>query len=71
MGTSQSFVSRLERGLVDSQHSTEDRYAAGITDPTIKRVLTDLRRDGAIELVDGQTSGRRSAWRRRRHGADG
>lgn len=30
MGTSQSFVSRLERGLVDPQHSTEDRYAAAL-----------------------------------------
>jgi len=30
MGTSQSFVSRLERGIVDPQHSTEDRYAAAL-----------------------------------------
>jgi DNA-binding transcriptional regulator YiaG len=30
MGTSQAFVSRLERGVVDPQHSTEDRYAAAI-----------------------------------------
>jgi DNA-binding transcriptional regulator YiaG len=30
MGTSQSFVSRLERGMVDPQHSTEDRYAAAL-----------------------------------------
>jgi hypothetical protein len=41
----------------------------GISDPTIKRVLADLRRDGAIELVDGQASGRLPAWRRRAHGA--
>ena len=41
----------------------------GISDPTIKRVLADLRRDGAIELVDGQASGRLAAWRRRAHGA--
>jgi len=38
----------------------------GISDPTIKRVLADLRRDGAIELVDDRASGRLSAWRRRR-----
>ena len=30
MGTSQAFVSRLETGKVDPQHSTEDRYAAAI-----------------------------------------
>lgn len=42
----------------------------GISDPTIKRVLADLRRDGAIELVDDQASGRLSAWRRRAHGAE-
>jgi hypothetical protein len=41
----------------------------GISDPTIKRVLADLRRDGAIELVDRQASGRLAAWRRRAHGA--
>lgn len=42
----------------------------GISDPTIKRVLADLRRDGAIELVDARASGRLSAWRRRTHGAE-
>jgi Fic family protein len=41
----------------------------GISDPTIKRVLADLRRDGAIELIDGQASGRLAAWRRRARGA--
>ena len=30
MATSQAFVSRFESGEVDSQHSTEDRYAAAI-----------------------------------------
>ncbi len=40
----------------------------GISDPTIKRVLGDLRRDGTIELVDAKASGRLSAWRRRTHG---
>jgi DNA-binding transcriptional regulator YiaG len=30
MGTSQAFVSRLERAEVDPQHSTEDRYAQAI-----------------------------------------
>ena len=39
----------------------------GISDPTIKRVLAGLRRDGAIELVDDQASGRLAAWRRRVH----
>jgi Fic family protein len=39
----------------------------GISDPTIKRVLAGLRRDGAIELVDDQPSGRLAAWRRRVH----
>ncbi len=28
MQTSQAFVSRLERGMVDPQHGTEDRYAS-------------------------------------------
>ncbi len=42
----------------------------GISDSTIKLVLADLRRSGAIELVDAQRSGRRSAWRRRAAGAD-
>jgi Fic family protein len=42
----------------------------GISDPTIKRVLADLRRDGAIELVDHTASGRLSAWRRRTQGAE-
>ncbi len=37
----------------------------GIGDPTIKRVLADLRRDGAIELADDRASGRLAAWRRR------
>jgi Fic family protein len=37
----------------------------GISDPTIKRVLGDLRRDGLIELVDDKASGRLSSWRRR------
>ena len=41
----------------------------GISDPTIKRVLADLRRDGAIELVDDRASGRLSAWRRRPQGS--
>lgn len=27
MGTSQAFISRFERALLDPQHSTEDRYA--------------------------------------------
>ncbi len=36
----------------------------GISDPTIKLVLSDLRRDGYIELVDG-AAGRASAWRHR------
>lgn len=30
MGTSQAFVSRFERALIDPQHSTEDRYAEAI-----------------------------------------
>jgi Fic family protein len=42
----------------------------GISDATIKRVLGDLRRDGAIELVDARASGRLSAWRRRTRGAE-
>ncbi len=42
----------------------------GISDPTIKRVLADLRRDGAIELVDDRASGRLSAWRRRTQGSE-
>ena len=37
----------------------------GISDPTIKRVLADLRREGAIELADDLASGRLAAWRRR------
>jgi len=40
-----------------------------IGDPTIKRVLADLRRAGAIELVDDHASGRLAAWRRRVHDA--
>ncbi len=36
----------------------------GVSDPTIKLVLGELRREAAIELVDGQASGRLSAWRR-------
>ena len=36
----------------------------GVSDPTIKRVLGDLRRDGLIELAEGQASGPQSAWRR-------
>lgn len=30
MGTSQPFISRLERGSMDPQHGTEDRYAAAL-----------------------------------------
>lgn len=37
----------------------------GIGDPTIKRVLADLRREGAIEAADVRASGRLSAWKRR------
>jgi Fic family protein len=37
----------------------------GIGDPTIKRVLADLRREGAIEAADIRASGRLSAWKRR------
>ncbi|MHB8400366.1 MAG: Fic family protein, partial [Candidatus Limnocylindrales bacterium] len=37
----------------------------GIGDPTIKRVLADLRHEGAIELADDRASGRQAAWRRR------
>ncbi len=37
----------------------------GIGDPTIKRVLADLRREGEIELADDRASGRLTAWRRR------
>jgi Fic family protein len=37
----------------------------GIGDPTIKRVLADLRQEGAIELADDRASGRQAAWRRR------
>ncbi len=40
----------------------------GISDPTIKRVLADLRLDRAIELIDERASGRLSAWRRRAGG---
>lgn len=36
----------------------------GISDPTIKLVMSDLRREGEIELVGG-AAGRASAWRRR------
>lgn len=36
----------------------------GIGDPTIKRVLADLRRAGEIELADDLASGRLAAWRR-------
>ena len=39
MGTSQSFVSRLERGLVDPQHSTEDRYAAALGLRVVRRLV--------------------------------
>ena len=42
----------------------------GISDPTIKRVLADLRRDGAIELADQAASGRLASWRRRALGGD-
>jgi ribosome-binding protein aMBF1 (putative translation factor) len=38
MGTSQPFVSRLERGEIDPQHGTEDRYAAALG-LKIQRVL--------------------------------
>jgi predicted transcriptional regulator len=38
MGTSQAFISRLETGKLDPQHSTEDRYAAAIG----KRVVRQL-----------------------------
>ena len=38
MGSSQSFVSRLERGLVDPQHSTEDRYAAALGLRVVRRL---------------------------------
>jgi ribosome-binding protein aMBF1 (putative translation factor) len=41
MGTSQGFVSRFERALVDAQHSTEDRYANAIG-RRIDRRLTAL-----------------------------
>jgi Fic family protein len=37
----------------------------GIGDPTIKRVLAELRGEGAIEAADSRPAGRLSAWRRR------
>lgn len=46
------------------------RALPGISDPTIKRVLANLRRDSAIGLVDDQASGRLAAWRRRVEVAD-
>lgn len=40
MGTSQGFVSRFERALVDAQHSTEDRYANAIGRRIDRRLTT-------------------------------
>jgi len=37
----------------------------GIGDPTIKRVLADLRHEGRIEAADDRAAGRLSAWKRR------
>jgi RHS repeat-associated protein len=37
----------------------------GISDPTIKRVLADLRREGQIEAADDRLAGRLAAWKRR------
>jgi DNA-binding transcriptional regulator YiaG len=39
MGTSQAFVSRFERALIDPQHSTEDRYAAAIGRKVERRLV--------------------------------
>jgi len=36
----------------------------GIGDPTIKRVLADLRHEGRIEAADDRAAGRLSAWKR-------
>lgn len=39
MGTSQAFVSRLETGKLDPQHSTEDRYAAAIGKRVVRKLV--------------------------------
>ena len=68
-GSKQDQVRRYILDHAPSVFRFRDVRAAlpGIGDPTIKRVLADLRRDGAIELVDDQASGRLAAWRRRVH----
>ncbi len=68
-GSKQDQVKRYILDHAPSVFRFRDVRAAlpGIGDPTIKRVLADLRRDGAIELVDDQASGRLAAWRRRVH----
>lgn len=40
------------------------RALPGISDPTIKRVLADLRREGAIQAADDRASGPQAAWKR-------
>jgi predicted transcriptional regulator len=39
MGTSQAFVSRFERAIIDPQHSTEDRYADAIGRKVERRLV--------------------------------
>ena len=48
MGTSQPFVSRLERAVIDPQHSTEDRYAQAIGG----RVDRTFVRDAALGMAE-------------------
>lgn len=66
-GSKQDQVRRYILGHAPSVFRFRDIRAAlpGIGDPTIKRVLADLRRESEIELADDRASGRLAAWRRR------
>ena len=67
VGTKQDQVRRYILHHAPPEFRIRDVRAAlpGMSDPTIKRVLAELRRQGAIELLDGGAVGRQAAWRRR------
>jgi len=66
VGSKQAQVRRYVLHHAPPAFRVRDIRAAlpGISDPTIKRVLADLRAEGAIQLAEDGPSGRLSSWRR-------